>query len=90
MYVLHPLPRSTPQSKKAVKQVATWIKAYLDTETDQVFDQWREYMSEDIPEDWYIMQQSSSSDDKDEVIESDDDESTDKNDQLTIYEKIDV
>ena len=72
-------------SKGAIKQVATWIKAFPRGEIEKLSDEWLEYMSEEIPEDWYRHTSENTDDDDD-----DDDEDTAQSDQVVKYERIDV
>ncbi|KAJ8043897.1 hypothetical protein HOLleu_11202 [Holothuria leucospilota] len=86
--VFHPLVRNVPQSKEAVKQVATRIKAFPRGEIDKLSDEWLEYMSEKIPEDWYC--RTAENTDDDEGAATDDEDTAQSRDQVVKYERIDV
>ena len=83
LQVLHPTIRNVPQSKGAIKQVATRIKAFPRGEIDKLSNEWLEYMSEEIPEDWYRHISENTDDDEEE-------EDTAQSDQVVKYERIDV
>ena len=68
--MLHPTVRNVPQSKGAIKQVATRIKAFPRGEIDKLSNEWLEYMSEEIPEEWY-RHTSENTDDNDDDEEED-------------------
>ena len=86
--MFHPLVRNAPQSKEAVKQVATRIKAFPRGEIDKLSDEWLEYMSEEIPEDWYCRTAENTDDDESEA--TDDEDTAQSRDQVVKYERIDV
>ena len=54
-------------------------------EIDKLSDEWLEYMSEEIPEDWYRHTSENTDDDDD-----DEEEDTSQSDQVVKYERIDV
>ena len=82
LQVLHPIIRNALQSKEAIGQVAIWIKAFPIGEIDRLSNEWFEYMSEEIPEDWYC-HTSEKTDDEQE-------EDTAQSDQVVKYERINV
>ena len=88
LQVSHPLARNAPQSKEAVKQVATRIKAFPRGEIDKLSDEWLEYMSEEIPEDWYCRTAENTDDDEGEA--TDDEDTAQSRDQVVKYKRIDV
>ena len=87
LQVLHPLARNAPQSKEAIKQVATRIKAFPRGEIDKVSDEWLEYMLEEIPEDWYCHTPENADEDENDDEEED---TAQNDDQVLKYERIDV
>ena len=72
------------QSKEAIRQVVTLNKAFTIGEIDKLSDEWLEYMSEEIPEDWYCHTSENTDD------EEDDDDDTAQSDQVVKYERINV
>ena len=83
LQLLHPTVRNVPQSKGAIKQVATRIKAFPRGVIDKLSNKWLEYMSEEIPEDWYRHTSENTDDDEEE-------DDTAQSDQVVKYETIDV
>ena len=89
LQVFHPLARNATQSKEAVKQVATRIKAFPRGEIDNLSDEWLEYMFEEIPEDWYC-RTAENTDDDDEGEATDDEDTAQSRDQVVKCKIIDV
>ena len=87
--MLHPTVRNVPQSKGAIKQVATRIKAFPKGEIDKLSDEWLEYMSDEIPEDWYRHTSENTDNDDDDDDCDDEEEDTAQSDQVVKYERID-